>query len=275
MNYGIANRSGRVVQEEVSSILNFAWENGIKCLDTAEAYGASELAIGTHLETHPSQSWKIITKIRATEASVANQIDSSTKKIGIQPAVLLAHDADSYLNSYFQEGLVKARDHGMISKVGVSLYHQDEVERVMSAKVPPEIIQLPMNILDTRLYRNGVLTELDNQNIEIHIRSVFLQGLFYLTALELKDNFSEVIPYLDRLRSISESANVSVAELSLLWLESLEQVSKIVVGVDNSSQLHDHLATLQKSVGAAYFDEALSIQFNNEQILNPSLWHTK
>ena len=275
MNYGIANRSGRVVQEEVSSILNFAWKNGIKCLDTAEAYGASELAIGTHIEAHPNQSWEITTKVRATGDSVANQINSSTKKLGIQPAVLLAHDTDSFLTSHFQEGLAKARDHGMISKLGVSLYRQDEIERVMTAKVPPEIIQLPMNILDTRLYRNGVLTELNNQNIEIHVRSVFLQGLFYLTALELRDNFSEVIPYLDRLRSISESANVSVAELSLLWLASLEQVSKIVVGVDNSSQLHGHLATLQQSVGTAYFDEALSIHFNNEQILNPSLWRKK
>ena len=275
MNYGIANSSGRIVQEEVSSILNFAWKNGIKCLDTAEAYGASELAIGTHIEAHPNQSWEIITKVRATGDSVANQINSSTKKLGIQPAVLLAHDTDSFLTSNFQEGLAKARDHGMISKLGVSLYRQDEIERVMAAEVPPEIIQLPMNILDTRLYRNGVLTELNNQNIEIHVRSVFLQGLFYLTALELRDNFSEVIPHLDRLRSISESANVSIAELSLLWLESLEQVSKIVVGVDNSSQLHSHLATLQQSVDTAYFDEALSIQFTNEKILNPSLWCKK
>ena len=275
MNYGIANRSGRVVQKEVSSILNFAWENGIRCLDTAKAYGASELVIGTHLEAHPNQSWEIITKVRDTGDSVANQINSSTKKLGIQPAVLLAHDTDSFLTSDFQEELAKARDHGMISKLGVSLYRQDEIERVMTAKVPPEIIQLPMNILDTRLYRNGVLTELNNQNIEIHVRSVFLQGLFYLTALELRDNFSEVIPYLDRLRSISESANVSVAELSLLWLASLEQVSKIVVGIDNLSQLHGHLATLQKSVGTAYFDEALSIQFTNEEILNPSLWCKK
>ena len=272
MNYGIANSSGRIVQEEVSSILNFAWENGIKCLDTAEAYGTSELAIGTHIEAHPNQSWEIITKVRARGDSVVDQINSSTKKLRIQPAVLLAHDTDSFLTANFQEGLAKARDHGMISKLGVSLYRQDEIERVMAAKVPPEIIQLPMNILDTRLYRNGVLTELDNQNIEIHVRSVFLQGLFYLTALELRDNFSEVIPYLDRLRSISESANVSIAELSLLWLESLEQVSKIVVGVDNPSQLHGHLATLQQSVDTAYFDEALSIPFTNEKILNPSLW---
>ena len=275
MNYGIANKSGRVVQKEVSSILNFAWDNGIRYLDTAEGYGTSELAIGSHLQAHPNQSWEIITKAGATRDSVDNQISCSAKKLGIQPAVLLAHDADSFLNSDFQEGLAKARDRGMISKLGVSLYRQDEVERVMTAKVLPEIIQLPMNILDTRLYRNGILTDLNNLGIEIHVRSIFLQGLFYLTELELKENFSEVIPYLDTLRSISESANVSVAELSLLWLASLEQVSKIVVGIDNLSQLHGHLETIQKSVGTAYFDEALSIHFNNEQILNPSLWRKK
>ena len=171
MNYGIANKSGRVVQKEVSSILNFAWDNGIRYLDTAEGYGASELAIGAHLETYPNQSWEIITKAGATRDSVANQISYSAKKLGIQPTVLLAHNADSFLNSDFQEGLAKARDRGMISKLGVSLYRQDEVERVMVAKVLPEIIQLPMNILDTRLYRNGILTELNNQNIEIHGRT--------------------------------------------------------------------------------------------------------
>ena len=90
----------------------------------------------------------------------------------------------------------------------------------------------------------------------------------------MKKSFSDAIPYLEKLKSVAMNAGLSLAELSLLWLVSLKEISKVVIGVDNADQLKTHLNTLEKKVDPSVFEEALSVHYENETILNPSLWPT-
>jgi len=175
----------------------------------------------------------------------------------------------------FQSKLQETKDKKLVHSIGVSLYSEEEINQVLDSKIKPDVIQLPMNILDTRLYRCGVLSKLFDREIEIHVRSAFLQGLFYLSKAELEDGFEDVIPYLEKLKSISTDIGLTLSELSLLWLVSLKEVSKIIIGVDNVNQLKTHLDTLKKNVDSSVFEEALSIYYENENILNPSLWPAK
>ena len=144
----------------------------------------------------------------------------------------------------------------------------------MLAAKTPDIIQCPLNILDTRLYRNGILDKMKANGLEIHVRSVFLQGMFYLPDKILQQSFSDVLPTIRKLRTIAQNADLTLAELSLMWVCSLEQVDKVIIGVDNVEQLMDHIKTLNKNINTAIFEEALSIKYENENILNPSLWET-
>ena len=74
---------------------------------------------------------------------------------------------------------------GLIEKEeGVSIYNK-EILDILEKGFKPEIIQLPLNILDSNLYRDGVVKKLAKNSIEIQVGSVFLQGLFY-TDSELK-----------------------------------------------------------------------------------------
>jgi aryl-alcohol dehydrogenase-like predicted oxidoreductase len=152
------------------------------------------------------------------------------------------------------------------------LYNQNEINQVLESDFKPDIIQLPMNILDTRLYRCGILGQLAKEGIEVHARSAFLQGLFYLPEFELKNRFSDAVPYLEKLKSIAEVAGLTLSELSLLWLMSLEEVCKVVIGVDSASQLEVHLQTIKKNVDTNAIKDALSVHFENNKILNPSNW---
>ena len=92
---------------------------------------------------------------------------------------------------------------------------------------------------------------------------------------DLDNRFYDAVPYLQKLKSIAKENKLTLAELSLLWLVSLEEVSKVIIGVNNSDQLKMHLATVNKNVNLTVFKEALSIHYENENILNPSLWPTK
>ena len=274
LDYGISNQNGQVSKNEIKYILDFASENGIDTLDTAKSYGNSEVSIGYYLK-QSDNSWNIITKVSDCEKTVIQQIQNSIEKLSVKPTVVLAHSAKLFLNSEFQSEIQKAKEKQLIQYFGVSLYNEEEINQVLETDLKPEIIQLPMNILDTRLYRNAVLGKIFDKGIKIHVRSAFLQGLFYLSEIDLVDRFEDVVPYLDILKTISAKAGLTLAEFSLLWLVSLKEVSKVIIGVDNVNQLRAHLETLKKNVDESIFEEALSIHYENENILNPSLWPTK
>jgi aryl-alcohol dehydrogenase-like predicted oxidoreductase len=274
MNYGIANQNGQVDENEIESILNFAYENNINTLDTAKIYGNSEKSIGNYLKK-TDKSWDVITKVKYSDKSIFEQIQDSKEKLTVRPFVILAHTAELYLNQEFQSKLQEAKVKGLINRFGVSLYNEKEINQVLATELKPEIIQLPMNILDTRLYRCGILSKLFNKGIEIHVRSAFLQGLFYLSKTDLKRRFSDALPQLDKLKSIAAKVDLTIAELSLLWLVNLKEVRKVIIGLDDVNQLKAHLVTLKKNVDSSVFEEALSIRYENENILNPSLWPVK
>jgi len=272
MNYGIANQNGQVHGNEIEAILDLAWRNGIDTLDTAKAYGSSEESIGTALKQRPECAWSIITKLIDDERNIVDQFQDSVDKLTVPPTAVLAHSAELFLNVDFQKELAEAKDGQIIPKAGVSLYSKDEISQVLESGFKPEVIQLPMNMLDTRLYRCGILSQLNGKGVEIHVRSAFLQGLFYLPDVDLKGRFGDALPYVSKLKTIAAEANLTLAELSLLWLINLEEVSKVVIGVDNADQLNAHLETLEKKVNPAVFEEALAVEYENEQIFNPSLW---
>jgi aryl-alcohol dehydrogenase-like predicted oxidoreductase len=272
MPYGISNQNGQIHENEITKILDFAYENGINTLDTAKAYGISEQAIGNYLKQRPDSKWTIITKLSETGMSISDQIKDSTEKLTIYPDVIMAHSAKLFLNDKFQIELSDAMGKINISKVGVSLYNLNEIYQVLESTLKPDVIQLPMNILDTRLYRSRILSQLYEKGIEIHIRSAFLQGLFYLPETKLNKRFSDAVPYLGKLKSIAAKAGLTLAELSLLWLINLKEVRKVIIGVDEATQLKIHLQTINKNVDSSIFEDALSIHYENENVLNPSLW---
>ena len=158
-------------------------------------------------------------------------------------------------------------------KIGVSLYDNIELRDVLDCKNIPRVIQLPINILDTKLYRKGILSSLKIQNIEIHARSVFLQGLFYLNNNKIKNLFPDVWPFIQNLSQIADQAKLSLSELSLKWVSSLNEIDKVILGVENTSQLKEHLNTLRKEINSDVFQKATSVIYENQKILNPKNWN--
>jgi len=274
MNYGIANKYGQVGKNKVTDILNYAFNAGIKTLDTASGYGQSEEIIGQYLNESNNKAWSIIAKVNGPIDKLYDQLNQTIMKLGTTPYALLAHSAKDYNEQLFYYELYKMKEKYSIEKVGVSVYSNEDIDYVLAMKIP-DIIQCPMNILDTRLFRAGTLFKMENLGIEVHIRSVFLQGLFYLSDEELQEKFLDAFYAIKQLKLLAKSVGLTLAELSLLWVCSLDQVDKVIIGVDNVEQLKAHRKTLNKKVDSTVFEEALSIKYENEYILNPSLWPVK
>ena len=60
LNYGINNKFGITKYNEVQKILNYAYNYGIKFLDTAYAYGQAHEIIGLYHQDNPKNQFKII-----------------------------------------------------------------------------------------------------------------------------------------------------------------------------------------------------------------------
>jgi len=271
MKYGVANRKGQINRDEAISILSFARSNGIDTIDTAKTYGNSEEVIGNYIKAYTDEYWGIITKVNKDGECLEAQINDSIDKLATTPFMVLAHSAIDYLDPIFCEELHELKTIHKIKKIGVSVYTVEEIKKVLSV-MRPDVIQCPLNILDTKLYRTGILDEIKGKGIDIHIRSVFLQGLFYLSDEEIKEKFPDVLTVIKRLISIAKNAEITLAELSILWIASLSQVDKVIIGVDNVDQLNSHIITLNKKVDPAVFKEACELNYVNEDILNPILW---
>jgi len=270
-NYGISNKNGIVIPKEIHAILNLANRNGIDTIDTAKGYGKSENVIGQYIKGKKT-TWKIISKYQNYDEGLINQVFKSTKLLNTRPKIVLAHNVNFYMDTRFQSEVQQLRDEGFIKKIGVSIYSKEEIDIVLKSKLKPEVVQLPINILDTRLYHDGCLERLVAEKVQIHARSVFLQGLFYLPPSELKENFRDAVSILKKLYTIAKEYGLSIAELSLCWVASLDCISKIIIGVENAKQLKSHILLLKEQKGKSFFKEALSLNYQNKNILNPSSW---
>ena len=130
------------------------------------------------------------------------------------------------------------------------------------------LVQLPLNIFDRRLINNGMLELLSQQGLEVHARSIFLQGLMLMGNSSRPRKFDRW----DSLwKSWSEWLNdykISPLEASIRYAMSFSEISKVLVGIDSVNQLIEIMdaasGVLPPIPNELYTDDSL--------LLNPSNW---
>jgi aryl-alcohol dehydrogenase-like predicted oxidoreductase len=89
----------------------------------------------------------------------------------------LAHKPLELLsNDWEWTSLKNLKSKSLVSKIGYSLNHPDELKKLLSSGLIPDIVQVPFNYFDKRF--EIYFKELKQLNVEIHCRSIFLQGIF-------------------------------------------------------------------------------------------------
>jgi len=271
LNYGVSNKLGITPYNEVAEILDFAISEGCNTIDTAAAYGTAEGVIGSYLSQTNSDCVKVVSKFKSGD-SFEDDYNTSKALLRKNLYAYLAHDAHSIIkNQKLREHLVKLRYLDNI-KIGASVYSEKEIEKLLQFGVL-DIIQIPLNILDHRMLKSGILEELKSLNVEIHVRSVFLQGLFFLQEEKLKVDFPSVIPALGLLKQIAKENDLTLSDLALLFVNSIPEVDRFIIGVNSLKQLKENLLSLEKSYNYSITQSLLDeISFTDEKILNPALW---
>lgn len=281
LDYGISNKAGRVSTKEVTKILALADEVGIDTLDSATAYGDSEQQLGNQ---SLSQRFKIVTKIPALTNDIRDItpfVENSLIQLKRDKLdSLLFHDAKTVLThphaAHFCEQLLNLKQQQKIERIGVSIYQPDQITQALQ-RLDVELVQAPANVLDQRIFESDIKSVLEENKIDLHTRSAFLQGLLLMPEEEWPTYFSPYFHLLEQFTALAKQYQVSKLTLALAFLvhNSLnnKQLEKIVVGCCSAEQLLEIVNSYKQAKTLSIPPSTWqSLASDEQQLINPSFW---
>jgi len=257
--YGISNNAGQTSLDEVGKILETAKAYKVEVLDSASAYGNSENVLGQN----DLSSFKMISKFMPPQdESISIQLENSLKILGLNSLYgYLAHRPGEILKDSGQwKELQKFKDTGKVQKIGFSLNEPEELVQLLDKNFLPDLVQVPFNYFDRRF--ETAVKELKNKGCEIHTRSAFLQGLFFMDPQKLDDFFNEVKPIIINLQ---DEKPLNGALLKFVLEKSY--IDKVIIGVENERQLAQNIESIEIASSLPKLENKIS-----DNILIPSKW---
>lgn len=278
MPYGISNKQGQSSSKEVRKILKLASQHHIRVMDTAASYGDSEEVLG-RMSLDPC-SFDIITKPFKFETPIIEEndvkqlgqvLEQSLRKLR-QTSIygLMFHSADDLLKrgaDRLVAEMIKCKEKGLIKKWGVSVYTQKQMDQLLS-RYTFDLIQIPLNVLDQRLLQSGYLEKLKYHNLEIHVRSIFLQGLLLMDLKRIPSFFNSIKDLLTKYRLFLQENHITQLQAALGFVNQIQEVDIMLTGIENSQQLQEIITAIKHPVSVDFSKFAI----NDPLILNPSSW---
>ena len=273
LEYGINNINGKPDKETVFEILSYAYDRGIKYLDTAELYGDAHNLIGEFHKSNPTKKFKVISKFpHEFEDSVGEKINTYLTQLNVdQLHAILFHSFDSYWkHKDHLKNIVQLKDK-IVKHVGVSVYTNEQMGEVID-DLNIEIIQIPFNLFDNSNQRGEFLKRAKGKNKIIHTRSAFLQGLFFMGKSNSNIIRIKLEKELDIISEISLKSSVSIGSIALNYCLLQNNIDGVLIGVDSLQQLKENIAHTENKLSNQYVKEIEMINIQNRDLLNPSLW---
>lgn len=235
--YGVTNKKKKISTKYLNQVANILKKNKINYIDTAQSYKVEKLIGKTKLK-----NFKFITKVHVTkkfdEKRTFSFISQSLKDLQInQFHAILIHDPENInkknvlkIKNFF----FKLKKNSITTKIGLSIYEARHVKNILSIWVP-DIVQLPVNILNRDLYKSGLINQLQDLNIEIQARSVFLQGL--LLANKIPPQFRRWNKIFQNWGYLTKYDTDKKITYCLSIIKNYMRLKNIIIGFENINQL--------------------------------------
>lgn len=213
-NYGITNSQVVRNPTDAGDLLSMAKNVGVTTLDTAESYSGSFNAIADF--NSKGGGFKVISKwkLKDVETRMSELVDSTIKKLGVsQLEGFLSHQPSDMFSSNFPKVFLEKRalkGAGLIKKLGFSIYTESELRAALKLVDEIDVLQIPGSIVNADLMRSSLVQELRQSGTEIHVRSIFLQGLLLAPSSNNLSRESQLLLEKIRREIIKESAELDL-----------------------------------------------------------------
>ena len=128
-------------------------------------------------------------------------------------------------------------------------------------------MQAPYNVFDRRLDKSGWLQRMSEENVEVHIRSIFLQGLLLMGEGKRPEKFSKWRSLWCQWDDWLSENEIEPVQAAVSFALSDKRISRVVVGVDSLEQFKN-IISAANNIGQ--FPE--SFRITDTRLLNPSEW---
>lgn len=277
--YGVSNTSGQTLDAEISSILNSAHAHGVRTIDTACLYGDSETKLGNQ----KLGAFQIVSKTprcaaiadgETASSFLSSSIHQSLNKLQVSKLYgYMVHHANDLLGPQGPEiamALRQLKEQGLVDKVGVSVYEKEQLDAITAFFIP-DLIQVPINVMDQRLIKNGTLRKMKDIGVEIHARSAYLQGLLLMPLSQVPAYFEPVLPLLSLWHDRCQAQHLSPAHAAIAFVSGIAEIDQIIIGVENTQQFEEAIR-FGKDIPS--FD-ATDLNCNDTSMIDPRFWKLK
>ena len=281
MDYGITNTYGKTQIEEAKSIFRICSNNEIKYVDTAQSYGNSEEVIGKCIPK--KHDFRLISKLTLNsqlkwDKDSVKGWEKSFQKTLINLKVnkidsFLIHnpsELDNYKKEILIEWLNSLKERKFIKRIGISIYESNELDNLPLEAF--QVIQVPLSIYDQRMLRDGTINKLAMNGFDIHVRSVFLQGL----VLQSSDNWPQFLSssfksHHFKLTKYCDNNNLTLLDFALGFIKRFKQIEATVIGVNTGSHLKNILSSWSKDINNEIF-HGIDTSWATQEDIDPRFW---
>lgn len=275
-DYGISRKSQDRTDLDKKEFLKSAYELGILHLDTAPSYGNAEKIIG---ETFGDASRISITsKVSRSSCDsfsvLVESVKSSLSQLNVASLdSLLLHDASvlqGESGSQAYRWMIEIKEMGLVERIGVSVYSEDELLWVKKGCPEFTAFQLPEGIMNRESINSQELLRLQEVGNRLEVRSIFLQGLLLLDVNALPAYFQPVQHLFSEFWGYLAMNKISALEACVTYSKSIPWASGIVVGAEDTGQLLEIVQFFKSERTLNYS----SLPVLPQEFLDPRSWRT-
>ncbi|MBW8813589.1 MAG: bifunctional regulator KidO [Caulobacterales bacterium] len=232
---------GRPREAEARDILSIAGRSGLSVLDV----GRQTVTADTHLRTalpQPNPFALALTAIRPDRGPdvVEAELRAQMLRLGVERVDTLlapsATDLFSPLGPQLWDRLKAMKDAGVCRRIGVPVYASDDPVGV-ARRFKPDLVQAPASLLDQRLLLDGSLATIAELGIEVHLRSIFLNGVLFLPPDRAPSHLKAAAGRISRARRLIAEGRSDPLQAALGFALTRPEASAVLVGVSSAAEM--------------------------------------
>jgi aryl-alcohol dehydrogenase-like predicted oxidoreductase len=264
---------GRPREAEARDILAIAARSGVGVLEVGRASAAGETSLGQALP-RPNPFKISLTTVRPDRGPdlVEAEIRAQMRRIGAERVdALFAPSATDLLapqGAQLWDRLKALRDQGLCNKIGVSVYASDDPVG-LSRRFKPDVVQAPASLLDQRLIVDGTLASLTEMGVEVHLRSIFLNGVLFLPPDRAPSHLKAAAGRISRARRLIAEGRSDPLQAALGFALSRPEASTVLVGVASAAEMSAVVAAAMSPPPDLDWDE---MAISDPDALDPTSW---
>ena len=268
-----ASVRGRPPQAEVRDILEIAARSRLGVLDVTGRSPQAEIALGEVLP-RPNPFRVCIATVRADRGAdlVEAEARAVLRRMGVEQAECIFVPSASELfgphGLALWDRLKYLKDQGLTRKIGISLFASDN-PLALARRFRPDVVQAPASLLDQRLLIDGTLSDIAALGMEVHLRSIFLNGLLLLPPDRAPNHLKAAAARILQARRMIAEGKSDPLQAALGFALSRKEASTVLVGVASAGELNAVIAAAASPPPDLDWDE---MAIDDPVALDPRAW---